>query len=194
MESTNIKIRDILNSLKHFTKSVHLNGGKDFKIGRETLQVYPHLPQAVCVVGGCGFLIQNLLLHWIGRKIAEDRALLRWLPRSPDPTPSDVFFWRYFEVSLYCFYHRTCLRCETNHCCLFRNQSWHGAAGVAGNGLSACCLCVTKGGHTEHLGGIQKICRISISISRLHITILSTIQEYRFCEMCQGILNTVDFP
>jgi hypothetical protein len=94
----------------------------DPHIERKTLQVYPHLPQAVCVAGGCGFLNQHLPLHWIGRTIAEDRALLRWLPKSPAPTPCDVFLWGYVKVSLYCLYHRICLSCGTkNHRCLLRN-------------------------------------------------------------------------
>jgi len=138
----------------------------DPHIERKTLQVYPHLLQAVCFAGGCGFLNQHLPLHWIGLAIAEDRELLRWLPKSPAPTPCDVFLWGYVKVSLYSLYHRICLSCETkNHRCLLINLSWHGAAGVVGNGLST-CLCVTKGGHTERLGGMQKIWRISNSICR----------------------------
>jgi len=141
---------------------VHLNGGKDFDMRpayrKKNSPSYPHLPQAVCVAGGCGFLNQHLLLHWIGRTIAEDRALLRWLPKSPAPTSCDVFLWGYVKVSLHSLYHRICLSCEKkNHRCLLRNLSWRGAAGVVGNELSTCRLCVTKGGHTEHLGVMQKL-------------------------------------
>jgi len=54
--------------------------------------------------------------------------------------------------------------------------------------------CVTKGRHTQLLGGMQKIWRIYNSICSSHITIFSSIQVYRFCEICQGILNPVDSP
>jgi hypothetical protein len=48
----------------------------------------------------------------------------------------------------------------------------------------------TKGGHIEHLWGMQKkIWRVSLSICRSHVTILSAIQVYPFYEICQGILN-----
>jgi hypothetical protein len=32
-------------------------------------------------------LNQHLPQRWIGRKVANDQALLRWPPRSPDLTP-----------------------------------------------------------------------------------------------------------
>lgn len=49
--------RVIHNSLTHFPKLVHLNGGKDFNMRltyrRETLQVYLYMPQAFSLIRGC---------------------------------------------------------------------------------------------------------------------------------------------
>jgi len=48
--------RVIYNSLTHFTKSVHLNGRKDFNLPQTetgTLQVYLYMPQALSFIG-CG--------------------------------------------------------------------------------------------------------------------------------------------
>jgi len=36
-----------------------------------------------------GYLSQHLPQRWVGRTAAEDQALLRWTPRSPDLTPCD---------------------------------------------------------------------------------------------------------
>jgi hypothetical protein len=40
-----------------------------------------------------GYPDQHLPQRWIGRTAANDRALLRWPPRSPDLTPCDFFLW-----------------------------------------------------------------------------------------------------
>jgi hypothetical protein len=49
---------------------------------------------------------------------------------------------------------------------------------------------VTTGREVQHLQGTQeKTWRVSLSICRSHITILSTIQVHQFYGMCQGIMN-----
>ena len=46
---------------------------------------------------------QNATLHnkWIGRAGNNDCVLLHWLPRSPDLTPCDFFFWGYVNGLVY---------------------------------------------------------------------------------------------
>jgi hypothetical protein len=49
-----------------------------------------------------GYLSQHLPQRWIGRTAANDQALLRWPPRSPDLTPCDFFFlWGYNKDSVF---------------------------------------------------------------------------------------------
>jgi hypothetical protein len=118
----------------------------------ETLHVYLDLQQALCVVGGRGYLRQHLPQHWIGRTIAEDRAQLRWPPRSPDLTPCHMLR----TLSFYCFYHRVCLSCETNYRCHLKDRSLHTAAGVVKMGYRLDVCCITKAGYTDHLGCTKK--------------------------------------
>jgi hypothetical protein len=61
----------------------------------ETLQVYlyHHLIH--------GYLSQHLPQRWVGRTAAEDQALLRWPPRSPDLTTCDFFFWEFVKNSVF---------------------------------------------------------------------------------------------
>lgn len=136
--------RDIHYSQKYFTKSVHLNGGKDLTwnshIGRETLQVYLHQPQAVCVIGGCDYLTQHLLIRWIGRKIAEDWALISLANKMAWPNAK-----RYVKDCLF----TACITgpawdAKTNHRYHLRNRPWRAAGGMEGNGLSACRLLCHK--------------------------------------------------
>jgi len=48
---------------------------------------------------------------------------------------------------------------------------------------------ITKGEHIEHFWVLKKHWRVSLSVSRSHLTILSAIQVYLFYEMCQGLVN-----
>ena len=50
--------------------------------------------------------------RWIGRNTAEDEALLRWPPRSPDITPCDFSFGDTLKGSFYRLYHRIGQSCE----------------------------------------------------------------------------------
>jgi hypothetical protein len=59
---------------------------------------------------------------------------------------------------------------RTRYRCHSRNQSWHAAACMGGNGHRRDVCCVTKGGHIQHLWGTKKN-----PIWRSHITLLSAI-------------------
>jgi hypothetical protein len=48
-----------------------------------------------------GYLNQHLPQRWIGRTAANDHALLRWPPRSPDLTPCDFLLWGYVKDSVF---------------------------------------------------------------------------------------------
>ena len=53
---------------------------------------------------------------------------------------------------------------------------------------------VTKGGHIQHLRGMQKKSwRVSLSICTLHVIILLAIKVYKFYDMCDGIMNNLAF-
>jgi hypothetical protein len=43
-----------------------------------------------------GYVHQNFLQRWNGRTAAEDQALLRWPPRSPNLTPCNFFAYGVF--------------------------------------------------------------------------------------------------
>jgi hypothetical protein len=75
------------NSQTRFTKSVHLNGWKDFTYRRRTfLSLFVRVLRALAFVGGR----QDHLPHrLVGCGTAEDQALLLWPSRSPDLTPCD---------------------------------------------------------------------------------------------------------
>jgi hypothetical protein len=48
------------------------------------------------------YLNQHLSQRWIGRTAANNQALVRWPPRSPDLTPCDFcFLWGYVKVSVF---------------------------------------------------------------------------------------------
>jgi hypothetical protein len=48
---------------------------------------------------------------------------------------------------------------------------------------------IAKDEHVEHLQVLKKHWRVSLSVSRSHLTILSAIKLYLFYEMCQGLVN-----
>jgi len=71
---------------------------------------------------------------------------------------------------------------KTNHPCKLRNWLWHATVDLVGIGLSAWCLQCYKGQTHKHSEGTtqeNQTYRISLSICRVFVTILSAIQVYR---------------
>ena len=85
---------------------------------------------------------------------------------------------------------------KTNHLCRFRNRSWHAAAGMGENGLSAWRLSCHKGRSRRALTSYAKKKKLGVflfpSVCRV-LTVLSANQMYRYYEMCQGIMNNTEF-
>ena len=113
---SNLLYRVIHNSVKHFTKSVHLNGEYDFNLRptykKETLHVYFYLPRALSLVG-CrqGSRLNKNGANESENTTTEDQALLHWPQGSPDLKPCDFFLWVYVKDYFYRLYHRMCLSC-----------------------------------------------------------------------------------
>ena len=105
------KYKVIHNSPTHFTKSVHLNGGKDFNMRpcSKRNSLYLYVSRVLSFV--CN---QHLAQRWIGHTTTEAQALLRWPPRSPDLTI--CHFCSYADIlrtlPFYRLYHRICSSCE----------------------------------------------------------------------------------
>ena len=43
----------------------------------------------------------NTPRRWIGRASGEDNVMMKWPPRSPDPTPCHFFLWEYVKTLVY---------------------------------------------------------------------------------------------
>jgi hypothetical protein len=140
-------------------------------IERETLHVYFCLLQALSFVSGRGYLSQHLPQRWIGRTTAEDQALLRWPPRSPDLTPCDFFFFLWGNVKDSAFLPPLPLDLPEQRRCI----------------ITAITAIDRDMRHRVSMGftDTKSTMRQANAICRSHVTILYAIQVYRFYEMCQ---------
>jgi hypothetical protein len=130
----------------------------DPHVERETLLVCVYLLRALSFVGGCqgrNRLSEN------GGDPSRDQALFRWPPSSPDLTPCDLLLWGYVKDCVF-LQHVHVLRdlpevrrgiitvISEIDCDLL-----HRAKVAMDYRLDVCR--VTKGGHLQHIWGMQKI-------------------------------------
>jgi len=151
----------------------------------------------------CAYLISVVCFRrlWYGRRQAAnsfpalpnaaDQALLRWPQRMPDLTPCDCLLWRYVKDSFSAASTTGSTRAvKTNYRCHLRYRSWHAAAGMGGNGLSAGSLPWNKGRTHSAPTKYAKIkFRFSLSFCRSPNATFYAIQVYRFYNLSQGIMN-----
>lgn len=122
--------------------------------------------------------------------MTADQLLHHLPPRLPGLMPCSFFLWGYVKgLCLSIASTRSAWTVKMNHRCYLRNWSWHAAVGLGRNGLSTWHLPSRKGRTHRALTSFKKHWRVSLSISRLHLTILSAIQVYLFYEMCQGLVK-----
>lgn len=179
------------NSLTHFTKSVYLNGGKDF----DMLPTFRkrNSPKHICTRSGRW--ISSVVAATFTSRTAEDQALLRWPRRLRDLTPCYFFLWGHFKDSvfppplpknLYEIWRRIIASIsEINRDVLQRVWAEEDIdlMSPVSRRVDIQSTCEVGGGEKE------KTWRVSLSTFRSHVTILSTIQMHRFYEMCLGITN-----
>jgi len=119
--------------------------------------------------------------HWLGHMTAEDQVLLCWPPRLPDLKTCHFLLWGYVKDSFYHLYPRICLSSEDKSllppqksimtCC-----SWYEQREIIR--LTSAMSQRAETRSTFEVLGEGGTWRVSLSICRSQVTILSTIQAY----------------
>jgi hypothetical protein len=158
---------------------------------RNSLSLFVHAMGALIFVGGQDYINQHLPIWWIGRTTAKDQALLCWPPRSPDLIPCDFFLWGYVTDCVFIppvpqdlsdLWRRNIAAIAEVDCDMLQ-RVW-----METDYCVDVCR-VTKARHIEHLLGM----RVSLSICRSHVIILSAIQVTNFMTCVRVLWITLYF-
>jgi len=144
---------------------------------------------ALSFVSGQDYINQHFPVWWSGCTTAKDQALLCWPPRSSDLIPCDFSLWRYVKDRVFILplpqdlsdLWRRNITTIAEVCRDMLQLVW-----VETDYCIDVCH-VTRGGHIEHLLGL----RVSLSICRSHVIILSAIQVTNFMKCVRELWITL---